>query len=361
MSMEAADDNAVAGPADWVEQPTEQEVEQELSLGNRFGSWKTLASFVFAFVVLAFAINKAHINPSAVWARAQGMNVWLYVLAFIVYYCTFPMRGYRWKLLLQNAYGQTHAEEVEGMHVRGLTEIIFISWFVNCIVPAKLGDLYRAYLAKLWVNISWTKTVGTIVAERIVDLLILASLLTGTAFVMFHNKLGHVSALLILGLGLSIVGVIVLVGMKTFSPHIRGLLPERFVPKYVAFEEGTLDSFKQLPLLIGVTAVIWMFEGFRFQLVFLSLGLHVNYPGPPFLPMVFFALATAVLTTVPFTPGGLGLVEAGLLSIMAYVGLGAQDAAAVVLFDRVLSYLSIAVLGFIVYLLSKRSHFRQPL
>jgi uncharacterized protein (TIRG00374 family) len=360
MSMEAADENTVSAAPEWIDEPTDQQAEQELSLGNRFGSWKTLASFIFAFVVLAFAINKAHINPAAVWARAQGMNVWLYVLAFVVYYCTFPMRGYRWKVLLQNAYGRTHAEEVDSMHVRGLTEIIFISWFVNCIVPAKLGDLYRAYLAKLWGNISWTKTVGTIVAERIVDLLVLATLLTGTAFAMFHNKLGHVSALLILGLGLSVVGVFVLLGMKTLSPHIRRLLPERFVPKYVAFEEGTLHSFQRLPLLLGLTGVIWLFEGLRFQLVFLSLGLTTHFAGPPFLPMIFFALATAVLTTVPFTPGGLGLVEAGLLSIMAYVGLGAQDAAAVVLFDRVLSYLSIALLGFIVYLLSKRSHFRQP-
>jgi uncharacterized protein (TIRG00374 family) len=360
MSMEAADENTVSAAPEWIDEPTDQQAEQELSLGNRFGSWKTLASFIFAFIVLAFAINKAHINPSAVWARAQGMNVWLYVLAFVVYYCTFPMRGYRWKVLLQNAYGRTHAEEVDSMHVRGLTEIIFISWFVNCIVPAKLGDLYRAYLAKLWGNISWTKTVGTIVAERIVDLLVLATLLTGTAFAMFHNKLGHVSALLILGLGLSVVGVFVLLGMKTLSPHIRRLLPERFVPKYVAFEEGTLHSFQRLPLLLGLTGVIWLFEGLRFQLVFLSLGLTTHFAGPPFLPMIFFALATAVLTTVPFTPGGLGLVEAGLLSIMAYVGLGAQDAAAVVLFDRVLSYLSIALLGFIVYLLSKRSHFRQP-
>jgi uncharacterized protein (TIRG00374 family) len=288
------------------------------------------------------------------------MNVALYILAFVVYYCTFPMRGYRWKILLQNAYGRTHAQEVDEMHVRGLTEIIFISWFVNCIVPAKLGDLYRAYLAKLWSNISWTKTVGTIVAERIVDLLVLATLLTGTAFAMFHDRLGHVSALLVLGLGLSVVGVVVLLSMKTLSPRIRKWLPERFRGRYVAFEEGTLHSFQRLPLLIGVTGAIWLFEGFRFQLVFLSLGLHTNFAGPPFLPMVFFALATAVLTTVPFTPGGLGLVEAGLLSIMAYVGLGAQDAAAVVLFDRVLSYLSIAILGFIVYLLSKRSHFRQP-
>lgn len=361
MSVEATDDNVLPQSDDWTEEPSDTRAEQELSLGNRFGSWKTLASFIFAFVVLAFAVNKAHINPSAVMARADKMNVFLYILAFVAYYCTFPMRGYRWKVLLENAYGRTHAKEVDDMHVRGLTEIIFISWFVNCIVPAKLGDLYRAYLAKLWGNISWTKTVGTIVAERIVDLLVLATLLTGTAFAMFHDRLGHVSALLVLGLGLSVVGVIILLAMKTLSPHIRGRLPHRFVPRYIAFEEGTLHSFQRLPLLIGITVVIWMFEGFRFQLVFLSLGMHTHFAGPPFLPMVFFALATAVLTTVPFTPGGLGLVEAGLLSIMAYVGLGAQDAAAVVLFDRVLSYLSIAVLGFIVYLLSKRSHFRQPI
>ena len=28
------------------------------------------------------------------------------------------------------------------------TEILFLSWFVNCLVPAKLGDLYRAYLLR---------------------------------------------------------------------------------------------------------------------------------------------------------------------------------------------------------------------
>ena len=30
--------------------------------------------------------------------------------------------------------------------LRDSTEIIFISWLVNCLVPAKLGDVYRAYL-----------------------------------------------------------------------------------------------------------------------------------------------------------------------------------------------------------------------
>jgi uncharacterized protein (TIRG00374 family) len=76
--------------------------------------------------------------------------------------------------------------------------------------------------------------------------------------------------------------------------------------------------------------------------------------------MLFFALGTAVLTTIPFTPGGLGLVEVGLGSLLIYLNIQKADAAAVVLMDRVLSYYSIAFFGFLVYLVSKRSHFRHP-
>jgi uncharacterized membrane protein YbhN (UPF0104 family) len=56
----------------------------------------------------------------------------------------------------------------------------------------------------------------------------------------------------------------------------------------------------------------------------------------------------------------LGLVEVGLGSLMIYLGIPKPDAAAVVLIDRVLSYYSVAFIGFVVYLLSKRSHFRHP-
>jgi uncharacterized protein (TIRG00374 family) len=75
--------------------------------------------------------------------------------------------------------------------------------------------------------------------------------------------------------------------------------------------------------------------------------------------MLFCALGASVLTSVPFTPGGLGLVEVGLGSLMIYLGVPKIDAAAVVLIDRLLSYYGIAVVGFVIYLLSKRSHFRQ--
>jgi uncharacterized protein (TIRG00374 family) len=343
---------------DWSESSPE-EAEQQLSIGNRVGNWKTLVSFAFAIVVFAVAIVKGGFDPHAIWQRVRHLNIGIFLVAFVVYYSTFPIRGYRWKVLLQNAYRGTHAQVVDDMSVRGLSEIIYISWLVNCVVPAKLGDLYRAYLAKLWVHISWTKTIGTVLAERIIDILVLGLFMAATGFVVFHNKLGGVSKILLLGVALAIVGIVLLVVMKTFSERIRRRVPARFHDKYVAFEEGALQSFRRIPLLLGLTMAIWLLEGTRFQLVFTALGLTTHISTIPFAPVLFFALGTAVLTTIPFTPGGLGLVEAGLVGMMIYLGIPKVDAAAVVLVDRILSYYSVAFLGFVVYLLSKRSHFRH--
>ena len=61
------------------------------------------------------------------------------VLAFVVYYATFPLRGFA---------GGTSSRSGMSIGFRDATEILFLSWFMNCLVPAKLGDLYRAYLLR---------------------------------------------------------------------------------------------------------------------------------------------------------------------------------------------------------------------
>jgi len=344
-----------------AEELTDEQAEQRLSIGSRLSDWRTILSFAVAIALFVGIFIKAGIDPVATWHRLRTINLGLFLSAFVVYYLTFPLRGIRWKWLLQNAYKDEGTKSVDDMSIKGLTEIIYISWFVNCIVPAKLGDLYRAYLAKLWAQISWTKTVGTVLAERIVDILVLSLLFAATGFLVFHDRLGRVSSILLLGIGLAVLGIAALVVMKALGPRIRAVLPERFRDRYTAFEDGTLNSFRRLPLLLAVTCLIWLLEGGRFQFVFLALDIHAHVSsGIPFAPMLFFALGTAVLTTLPFTPGGLGLVEVLLGSLLIYLGIPKSDAAAVVVVDRLLSYYSIAFFGFIVYLLSKRSHFRHP-
>lgn len=355
--MAAPEEEVILRPEEWGEE-TETPAERDLSIGRRIGNWKSLLSFAFAGVVLALVIIKGGIDPQALWQRLSHMDLAVFGLAFVVYYATFPLRGYRWKVLLQNSAGEER-RAVDEMSLPGLTEILYISWFVNCVVPAKLGDLYRAYLAKLWARISWTRTIGTIMAERVVDLLVLSLLLSATGIIVFRNRLGHVSLILLIGVGLAVVGVVTLVLMKTFSARIRARIPAQYHARYVAFEEGTLQSFRRLPLLLGITGLVWLMEGTRLQLVYNSLGFHLHLASVPFAPMLFLALGTAVLTTIPFTPGGLGLVELGVGGLMIFLGIPKVDAAAIVLADRLLSYYSIAFFGFLVYLFSKRSHFRQ--
>ena len=95
-------------------------------------------------------------------ALIANANPWLLLLAFAIYYAGFPLRGWRWAILLRGAGSE--------ISVKDSTEIIFISWLVNCLVPAKLGDVYRAYLLKVYNGTSISKAFGTIFIERVFDL-----------------------------------------------------------------------------------------------------------------------------------------------------------------------------------------------
>jgi uncharacterized protein (TIRG00374 family) len=67
------------------------------------------------------------------------------------------------------------------------------------------------------------------------------------------------------------------------------------------------------------------------------------------------ALVASLLTAVPFTPAGLGIVEAGIVGLLTVIyQADPTEAAAIALVDRAISVLSVVILGFIAYLLSPK-------
>lgn len=235
-----------------------------------------------------------------------------------------------------------------------------LSWFANCIVPAKLGDAYRAYLLKRSSNVSFAKTFGTILAERIIDTLLLFSLLGLSASLAFQGALpGEVALILQGGLLLVVLVVVGLLSMRNFSRFITPLVPGRFRPHYGMFEAGTLDAFGRgrMPMILVYSLIAWGIEAARLYLVCLALGLS-SLAWPVIL---FVALAAALLTTLPITPAGLGVVEsavAGILVLSSNAGLisGVDEtlAASVAILDRTISYWSLILTGSVIYVLSKR-------
>lgn len=328
-----------------------------VSLEKRFFSVRTLVSFGVAFALLYFVFRKMDLNVGEIIGHIASANPVLYLLALLVYYTTFLVRSLRWKLLLENVgFGEPAGHRLPS--VLGMGEIIFLSWFGNCIMPAKLGDAYRAYLLKRNANVSFSKTFGTILAERIVDLLLTFVLLAITGLVAFHGTLPP-TILVGMQASLALVGAVILglLAMRNLGSLIRRLLPGRLHHYYGLFEEGTLHSFRQLPLVLAYSVLAWVIEAARLYFVVLSLGLV----GISFPIVLFIAIAASLLTSLPGTPAGLGFVESviiGILLISGSLGLvtGVNEslATSVAILDRTISYWSLVIFGLIVYLVTKK-------
>jgi uncharacterized protein (TIRG00374 family) len=318
----------------------------EVSLRERFLNPQTLLSFLFALALLYFLVTRVHINLTETVAHIRRANLLLFTLALVVYYLSFPVRGLRWRVLMENA----GFDDKEVPPARDLAEIIYLSWFANCLVPAKLGDLYRGYLVKKHAGLSLSKTMGTILAERILDFVVLFALMGVSGLISFRGRLPP-AILQALGITLAIVlaAMVGLLAMRGLNRTLQRLLPARLGEVYARFAEGTLYSFGRLPLLLLYTLLAWLAEAGRFLFVLLSLGLMLSPSA-----IVFIALGGSLLTTLPLTPGGLGFVEGGVTMALALYGMNKELAVSVALLDRAISYVSLVVLGAVVYLVSKK-------
>jgi len=329
-------------------------------LKRRFLNWRTLLSFAVAAGLIVLTVWLGKIDLGQVWGYIRQADPWPYLLGFLVFYATFPLRAWRWGLLLENAAsGEADPSPIPGLP--DLTEIICLSWFVNCLVPAKLGDLYRGYLLKRTSGASFSRTVGTIFAERVLDMLFLFLLMLAAGLAAFGPRIpsgpiatsvyGGGVALAVLALGL-------LLGLRFFGAPLRRIVPVRFRSIYDRFLEGTLLSFRRrrLPLLLGQTVLVWLLESLRFYCVLRAFPEAV----PLGLPVVIFiALASSLLTTLPISPAGLGAVEAMFAWVVPlFLSLGTDQARAIGLslgmLDRTINYWSILLLGFLLFLFSKK-------
>ena len=156
--------------------------------GQRLRQPRTLLSFALAVVIIVLVVTRLNINLTEVWGNIRRANPLLLLCAFAVYYGSFPVRAVRWRAMLRNAgYDETHGVPLPGLW--GLIEIIVLSWFANTLLPAKLGDVYRGYLFKKATGVDFTRSVGTILAERLFDIFGLFSLLVVSGLLVFGDSI----------------------------------------------------------------------------------------------------------------------------------------------------------------------------
>ena len=314
----------------------------DIAVRRQLFGWRELVSTAIPLALIAvFARN---VDWGQALATLRGSDPIYVAAALGIYYLSFPIRAIRWARLLREG----------GYRIRGsdLLRILMLGWFVNCLVPAKLGDLYRSYLVKQRFGISLSRTVGVVVAERLLDLFVVFGLLVVDGYVAFgRTVLPDLNVVYLTGAGL---GVVILIGLWVIyavAPRLARYFPGELRRIGRLFREGVLHSLRALPAAGPMTILIWLLEAARLLLVVEALGLYL----PP-SQIIFVAVASSLLTTVPLTPAGFGFVEIAMVYVLtAGFGLGQNQAVAVAVLDRAVSVFSVIVVGGVVYLRSQRS------
>ncbi len=322
---------------------------EQVSLARRLRQPRTIISLVLPPILLVLIFRVVlSVDFAELFQAVLAANPVYLLAAVAVYYLGFPLRGYRWVLLLRGAGSRIRL--VDGTH------ILFLSWFVNCLVPAKLGDVYRAYLLKENAPVSLSRTFGTVFIERILDLFVIAILGLAAGFWSFRSGLPpSMQFVVALGVGVMIALALGLLMMRSYGRRILARLPvpARVVELYDRFEEGVFGSIgvRALPGLLVLTVIIWMTEALRLYFVVQALGfpdVQLGLSGAAFV-----ALVGSLLTAVPLSPAGIGVVELGIVGVLtAAYGIPLQEATTIALVDRAISVFSIIVLGAVVYAVS---------
>ncbi len=268
---------------------------------------------------------------------------WYLILASAaVYYLSLPLRASRWGLLLRPS-GHDIA-------VEPLAHYYFLSWFINALLPARIGDIYRAYLLKKNNGVPVSLSFGVLFSERVFDLAVV-SIFVVFSGAYFYTILRGTSEgdYLVFGFMAVIMILVFFVAMAIGLPRIQGFFPEKWSIRLELFRSGLFRSPSRLPIMIIMTSIIWLTEALRLYLVFLAFGIQAG-----FLMAVFISQASLILMAVPLSPAGLGLVELLMLKILSSTGILTDLAGALTIVDRIISYWSLLIFGGICYLLSAR-------
>ena len=270
---------------------------------------------------LAIALLVLAVDPARTLAVIRQARPEPLVLAVGILAVQTVVRAVRWRLLLGR--GGDGARLPFGLVLRAL----LIGYLGNDALPARLGEAARAGVVARSANRSFGAVLGTVLLERLIDMVALAIL------VLIASVFAHVPALVVdaaaVTVGVGIAGALVLVvaGRRLHAASADSPVGVRqrvsaFLRHLLA---GALYPGRGVILAAGgLSFVAWLLDASVFLAAAASLGITLNVGAA-----VIIDAAGALATALPAAPGYVGTYDLAAAAVGA--GLGLEPAKAVAL------------------------------
>ncbi len=307
---------------------------------------KTIFTFILALMLLFLIFTLVGIED--VWQAAASASPMMFGLAVVVYLFSWPVRGLRYQHILRRL-GHHH-------DLNFITGSIFMSQSANVILPARIGDLSRAYILKKEKDIPLTTGMSSLAVERIFD--IIAITVIGVLSVLVVTAQRSVDNW-VMPLILSSAAVIVLFFAGIFFLSSRGrngLSPaERIIFKfsssgdYTDMVAGIAKKFideiytvssnvKDFIVVFFSSLAVWTIDILTCYIVLTAFPfVHNAASMTTLIAIVFLAVAVGNLAKMfPITPGAIGTYEGALTIVFGIAGIAGYVGAAAAVIDHII-------------------------
>ncbi len=302
----------------------------------RLWGWHTILSVTATLGV--FALLASYVDLDLVWQQLAACNKPILLLAALSHYATYPVRGARWSRCLR------HVSSGCGSGRYGLLAFFFL--FVDNIVPAKLGDIYAAHLARINCGIERSAALGSIVFQRALDAWMVLFLASAASWSLFSGAMPRpVVWALAVAVLFAVAASAVITAFLMLKRAVPSWVPEPLRRRIGSFQTGMLPEAKELLPVSLLTLLIWTLESLWLFLLLRAFGLHYGAGEAVFLMTI-----PVIATVFPFTPSGAGAVELTLFGSLRLVGVASPLAVSLTVVNRFLDFWLHIVLGVLVWL-----------
>lgn len=238
---------------------------------------------------------------------------WIFV-SIVLAILSHVSRAWRWKYTLEPLNYHPHFPNS--------FMAVMIGYLVNLGIP-RMGEISRAAAMTKYENFQFNKGFGTIVAERVADMILLLTLII-LVFIIQINKLsGIISQLLekINGIKLAALGIVLLILAYVFFRFLQ----RSEIKFFIKLREFILGIFEGIKSILRMKdSKKFIFHTFLIWILYFAMFYLAMFSIPELTHVPFGAVISAFVIggiSIALTNGGIGAYPLGVALILGLYGI----------------------------------------
>jgi uncharacterized protein (TIRG00374 family) len=297
-------------------------------MNRRFALLQVLVSAVALAAVVWWASHQ----PAPEIPSDSNAIAWL-VGALALYVLATLVRAERWHAILKQTDIDAHRSDCYALTTVG--------YMGNNVLPARAGEALRVFLLDGRTGAGKRRIAGTIVAERLLDVIALVVIFVLTVYLVLEGDVLPTDEPMLIA-GLCFAALALALGILWIIHRRGGLQRLREIVRPLLHAPRALLN-RRGALLLAVTFLLWAIEAGVYLSVARAIDLHISTSG------AFDLVAmTNFVAALPAAPGSIGTFDAAVAFGAKALGASGSVAVTYLLLLRFVLYVPITVVGLIV-------------